>query len=745
MPARAVGGPHGGQVLRGGEGATRDAVLYSGSREVRPRRRRTGRAFSASAISPAPGRVRDVGQERDGSGAVSVARVEEAGIGGDVRPQVQALLQHCFPGYPSRSYFKLLPHFRYLVMADGARGVLNVASLIGGTVEPWLLERAADASPGTVDELAEAGLLIPEGTALRFRHEIGRRAVGEAIPGHRRLAIHARILTVLRDTGCGDHARLAFHAEAAGDQSAALHHATLAGHQAVELGSHREAAVQYQRALRFAGDEPAPALAARYDDLADELRMIDSLDDAADAHQRALELWRETGDRLREGDCLRRFSGALWRLCRGREAAATAADALRTLEPLGPTVELADAYASVAGFELTEMRFAEAITLARRSREIAGQLGSYRVQSVALVYEAQAAWFARQDWEALLREALAVALDHGAVSQAGFAYTNLHELNGASRRYAESGGYYLDGVAFCEEHDLGTYLSCLQGVRTATLDRLGRWDEAVTLSAIALRRVLAAPVNRMIPLGTLGRIRARRGEPGAWEYLDQAMAAADGTGEPNYVVPARLGRAEAHWLAGDPAAARHEAGLAGQAADGTDPWLSGETAAWLRRTGSGTGPRAGVAEPYQLQLDGDWRSAAKLWDEMGCPYDAVLALLDAAEEAALRQALDICQDLGAAATARLVRRVMRKQGIRSIPAGQRAVTREHPLGLTRREREVLDLICAGRTNAEIAAHLVISPKTVDHHVSAVLAKLGVRTRQAAAEAAMPAPPGPPPR
>ena len=121
---------------------------------------------------------------------------------------------------------------------------------------------------------------------------------------------------------------------------------------------------------------------------------------------------------------------------------------------------------------------------------------------------------------------------------------------------------------------------------------------------------------------------------------------------------------------------------------------------------------------------------------MGCPHDAALALLDAAEEAALRQALDICQDLGATATARVVRRVLRKQGIRSIPAGHRAATREHPLGLTRREREVLDLICAGRTNAEIAAHLVISAKTVDHHVSAVLAKLGVRTRQAAAEAAM---------
>ena len=278
----------------------------------------------------------------------------------------------------------------------------------------------------------------------------------------------------------------------------------------------------------------------------------------------------------------------------------------------------------------------------------------------------------------------------------------LHEsarLNCGSRRYAESARYYRDGVAYCEEHDLGTYLSCLQGVRTATVDRLGRWDESVALSGIVLERVLASPVNRMIPLGTLGRIRARRGEPGVWECLDEAMTAADGTGDPPYVVPARLSRAEARWLAGELAAARNEADLADQASEGAGPWLRGEVAAWLRRTGSDREARPGIAEPYQLQLDGDWRNAAKLWDEIGCPYDAALAMLDSSEEPALRQALDICQDLGATATARVIRRTMRKLGIRSIPAGRRAATRDHPQGLTHREREVLDLICARRTNA----------------------------------------------
>ena len=94
--------------------------------------------------------------------------------------------------------------------------------------------------------------------------------------------------------------------------------------------------------------------------------------------------------------------------------------------------------------------------------------------------------------------------------------------------------------------------------------------------------------------------------------------------------------------------------------------------------------RAKQAEPYRLQLTGNHRAASEMFDALGCPYDAALALLDAPDELALRRALDICNALGAVATTRIIRQKMRSLGIRSVPAGQRAATRENPLGLTSR-------------------------------------------------------------
>jgi DNA-binding CsgD family transcriptional regulator len=250
-----------------------------------------------------------------------------------------------------------------------------------------------------------------------------------------------------------------------------------------------------------------------------------------------------------------------------------------------------------------------------------------------------------------------------------------------------------------------------------------------------------SPINRLTALIVLGTIQVRRGESQGWDLLEEAVANADGTLEPQWITGTRLARVEAAWLEDRDELARTDAMRMADVAGQCDPWVQGATAVWLQRVGltEVTPPWLDVNDlptPYALALKGDGRGAAAAWAELACPYDAALALVDTDDEESLREALSCFDELGATATARWTRRRMRGLGVKTVPAGPRSTTRAHRFGLTRREQEVLDLICAGLANTEISQRLFISERTVDHHVSAVLAKMGVRTRVLAANEAL---------
>jgi predicted ATPase len=190
-------------------------------------------------------------------------------------------------------------------LGHDARAVLDAAALIGTQVELALLESVTGAPASAIDELLASGLAATDGMALQFRHEIARLAVEGAVNAHRYSAIHARILASLEALGCDDDASMAFHAEAAGDGPAALRYASAAARRAAALASHREAVAQFERALRFADSADPATVAGLYDGFAYEASLLDRWHEAAGARERALTLWRDVGDRLREGDTLR--------------------------------------------------------------------------------------------------------------------------------------------------------------------------------------------------------------------------------------------------------------------------------------------------------------------------------------------------------------------------------------------------------------------------------------------------------
>jgi DNA-binding CsgD family transcriptional regulator len=622
---------------------------------------------------------------------------------------------------------------RALRLAPASRAIAELVSLIPGKAEAWLLEEALQPEEAGIEGCLDIGMIRGEDGSLAFRHELARLALDDSIPEARKRDMHAKVLTILSSRQGISSARLAHHADCARNVDEVLRHAPAAAAQAATVGSHSEAASHYRVALKYAADLAPEDRARLHELLAYECYLTDQMGHAAEARHVALGIWRASGDKLREGDNLRWLSRLNWFLGRRKEADQYAADAVTALEPLLPGPERAMAYSNCAQLAMLRGDIDAGVEWAERAIRLAEAAGFTEILSHALNNLGTTRLIAGElSGLPELERSLSLALENRLQEHAARAYTNLSTTSVEHRRYEDARRYLEAGLGYCEEHDLDSWYLYMLAWRARLRFELGEWNLASADAEQVLAHPRTSPVSRIPALTILGHLRILRGDPDASAPLDRARELAERTDELQRLAPLACARSDAAWIEDDVARIPSEVQSAYALTENSrDRWKKGKVVAWMWRASALQSPPTGVAEPYVREFSGDWQGAANAWHELRCPYEEAIVLAWYGDEPAQLKALQIMEDLGAAAAANALRRRMRAKGLLKIPRGSRATTRNHPHGLTRREVQVLELLAHGMRNAAIAKRLFVSTKTVDHHVSAILTKLGVPSREEA--------------
>ena len=612
-------------------------------------------------------------------------------------------------------------------LSSTARHALTAAAVLGPRAERFALLEVVGGDTAAVDECVEAGLLQLSSPVYTFRHELVRQAVVSGIGDAHRRRLNAQVLDALRARRVDQDmlARLAELAENADDRAAVIEFAPAAGLRAAHLGSHREAAIQYDRALRFTTSEAERAELLQR--LAEERYLTGDLIAAVESGEQALHFRRVLGQREQAGEALRWLSRFYWYSGNRAAGERCAAESLDVLTPLGPSAELAMAMSSQSQLLMLGGEHEAAIRWGIRAIALATELDLPDVVAHAMnnVGTSESSLGIPEGLDRL-RKSLQLSLELGAEDHASRAYANLSHHLVALRHLDDAARVLDEGLAYCAAHDLDVQIPYLRAARALMNVRRGHWTVAMSEANEVLALPGTTPVHRFAALLPAVMVNVRTGAPDTSMMRELGRLAHD-LGEIQRLAAYANVRAEALWLAGEHVTADAElSAIYARTTSSGERAAATELAWWLNRAGLTVDPPSIRHGAFRDALT-DPRSAAGHLELLGSRYDAAVCLMEGNEED-LRQALEIFNRLDAKPAAAAAQAMLRRLGASKIPRGPRPTTRRDPHGLTARQLEVLDLIAEHLTNAEIAQRLFLSERTVDHHVSAILSKLHVQTR-----------------
>ena len=615
---------------------------------------------------------------------------------------------------------------------DGpTRDAVEQLAVIPSAAERWLVEAVVPGGLASLTVAEQRGVLTVSPTRVAFGHELARRAVVDSMPAARRVACNQTVLSALLDRREGvDLSRIVHHAAQAGADDVIVEHGPVAAREAAAAGSHREAVAHYRLVLDHRQVFPPDVQADLLDEYGVECHTVGFAELAVSAQEDAVRLRRTLGDPRKLGLSLRWLSRLHWWAGSRPQAEASAAEATEVLESAGDQRALALALSNHSQLHMLAGRRAECVVIGRRAVAMARDLGDAALLSHALNNVGTALWDdGNPEGQAILAESLAVALDAGEVEHACRAYVNIvwHLID--VLRFAEAKRLIEDAIDLADEAEFVGFRRYLQVTRSMIYVALGWWDEAEREARWLLD---AEPIIRCPALIILGTIQVRQGRDGGTHLLEQAWAIAQQLGEAQRTGPAAAALLEAASLHGN------RSGLASVVAPvyedvRTFGRLSSAAELGYRLRAAGEAvPLKESDHPYILLAKGQWQQAAEAWQRAGCLYEQALARAQSPDPADLLSALTALDALGAEPLARRVRVRLRELGLTRIPRGRVQFTRDSPAGLTERQTDVVRLLAEGLTNAEIAARLVLSVRTVDTHVGAILNKLDAKTRRDAA-------------